>query len=247
MKAAWAAVRNVRQNMRQICESQKYERKTSAMPPDTFDASFRTEAPDRAADSASRSPKPVVVVIGVVVHRQRRSSFVSLFIVASCRVGARTNARAVSWPRRVLGAQHDCRNGKQQPALTQLYPRPSILLLHSLHLRLSLVRSLSLAASLAAAATARLASSLLLSVTFSMPSKQLLSVCLLLLFFWRLQQHRQHLTATERLQCCPTLRRNVAPLQITALYLSECARSLNDSPNGKQISLSGAGGGGSDY
>lgn len=86
MKAAWAAVRNVRKNMRQICESQKYERKTSVMPPDTFDASFRTEAPDRAADSASRSPKPVVVVIGVVVHRQRRSSFVSLFIVASCRV-----------------------------------------------------------------------------------------------------------------------------------------------------------------
>lgn len=47
----------------------KNERKTSANPPDTFEASFRTEAPDSAADRASRSPKPV----GVVVHR---SSFV---------------------------------------------------------------------------------------------------------------------------------------------------------------------------
>lgn len=59
----------------------KNERKTSASPPDTFEASFRTEAPDSAADRASRSPKPV----GVVVHR---FSFVvprSLFIVASCR------------------------------------------------------------------------------------------------------------------------------------------------------------------
>lgn len=169
------------------------------MPPDTFDASFRTEAPDRAADSASRSPKPVVVVIGVVVHRQRRSSFVSLFIVASCRVRARTHARAVSWPRRVLGAQHDCRNGKQQPGLTQLSPRPSILLLHSLHLHLSLVRSLSLAASLAAAATAlpRLVSSAFSDVFNA--KQAAVKRMFVAVVFWRLQQHRQHLTATERL------------------------------------------------
>lgn len=65
----------------------KNERKTSANPPDTFEASFRTEAPDSAADRASRSPKPV----GVVVHRSsfvvRCSSFVvyrRLVSVVSC-------------------------------------------------------------------------------------------------------------------------------------------------------------------
>lgn len=59
----------------------KNERKTSANPPDTFEASFRTEAPDSAADRASRSPKPV----GVVVHRLSLVVPRSLFIVASCR------------------------------------------------------------------------------------------------------------------------------------------------------------------
>lgn len=110
----------------------------------------QTEPQTAPADPQNRSSSSSASsFIGNVVHR----SFRCLSSPRVVFVRARTHARAVSWHRRVLGAQHDCRNGKQQqqqPALTQLYPRPPLLLLHSLHLHLSLSRlSLSLAASLA--------------------------------------------------------------------------------------------------
>lgn len=120
-----------------------------------------------------------------IVHR-------SLFLVrclSSPRVG---RVVLVSWPRRVLGAQHDCRNVPSS---------------------FSLAASMLLLARLSGVPLAPLSAA---SVTFSMPSKQLLSVCLLLLlllFFccFLAAAAANGILATAALPYAMT------PLQITAL------------------------------
>lgn len=174
-------------------------------------------------------------------HRHRRSSFVvprlsfvSLFIVASCRVRARTHARAVSWPRRVLGAQHDCRNGKQ-PALTQLSPPATP---HTATPR-------GTCTSLACARSRWLPRLAALALDDIFNAKQAAVKRMFVVFSCLFGGCSSSIgdSATERLQCCPTSRRAAA----NNGTLPKRVRSFNDSRNGKQISEARRGRGSRDY
>lgn len=101
MKAAWAAVCNVRQNMRQICESQKTNEKLPQIHLTPLKLRFalkrQTVPQTEPADPQNRSASLFIVCRSLFLVR----------CLSSPRVG---RVVLVSWPGRVLGAQHDCRN-----------------------------------------------------------------------------------------------------------------------------------------
>lgn len=190
MKAAWAAVRNVRQNMRQICESQKTNEKLPQVHLTPLKLRFalkrQTVPQTEPADPQNRSASSFIVCRSLFLVRCLSSPRVGRVVLVSC-------------PGRVLGAQHDCRNVPSTLSLSHLsfvgcvYAAPP-----------SPLWRLPLALLSAA------------SVTFSMPSKQLLSVCLLLLlllFFCCFLAA----AAANGILATAALPYAVTPLQITVL------------------------------
>lgn len=178
--------------MRQICESQKTNEKLPQVHLTPLKLRFALK---RQTVPQTEPADP---------QNRSASSFIvsrSLFLVrclSSPRVG---RVVLVSCPGRVLGAQHDCRNVPSTLSLPPLFR----------WLRLCCSSLASLASPLAPLSAA--------SVTFSMPSKQLLSVCLLLLLLLLLLFFCCFLAAAAAngILATAALPYAVTPLQITVL------------------------------
>lgn len=111
MKAAWAAVRNVRQNMRQICESQKTNEKLPQVHLTPLKLRFalkrQTVPQTEPADPQNRSASSFIVCRSLFLVRCLSSPRVVRVVLVSCSG-------------RVLGAQHDCRNVPSTLSLSHL-------------------------------------------------------------------------------------------------------------------------------